>query len=193
MATTPSVRIVKRFGFKGGQREWSNRYHFLGGTPPDNAHWITLFDAITAAEKLVHAGNNTIVEAVGYAAGSDVAVTQKVYSLAGTLTPGGADQDSPGEVAGLVRYATAARSIKNHPIYGFSYYHGVYYNPSTNVDTWGLASRNAHDTYANAWLAGFSDGGSVLAKRCTQGGHACVSHICEEYLTHRDFPPTTSV
>jgi len=191
VSTVPSIRVVKSFTFKGGLRRWGNRYYFTGGTPPDSTHWTTLSDAIVTAEKAIHTGANTIVETLGYAAGTDVPVFTKVYSTSGTLVPGGTDHQAPGEVAALVRWATAARSVKNHPIYLFAYYHGV--DHSAAVDTLATDQKTAMGTYATAWITGFSDGGSVVAKKASAAGHVATGSIVEEYLTHRDFPSTSSV
>jgi len=190
VAATPSVKVVKQFGFKGGNRLWSNRYHFNGGTPPDATHWHTLFDAVVAAEKLIFTSYTTIVEVIGYAAGSDVPVASKTYSQAGTKTA--VTRLPPGEVAGLIRWATAARTSKNHPVYLFNYYHGWEQSTSSNHDAVDSAQLTVADTYANAWISGFSDGGSVTAVRAGPNGATATGHFTEPDFTHRDFPYTRS-
>ncbi len=186
----PSVRVVKTLPFKGGSRLWSNRYHFLGGTPSDATHWHTLMDNIVTAEKAILPAALEIVEVLGYAAGSDVAVASKNYTTLGTHTISG--MRTPGECAALVRYSTAARSTKNHPIYGFSYYHGIDVSSSAgNQDVLHSSYVTALNTYAAAWISGFSDG-TITVTRCTPAGHACTGSFTEEYCTHRDFPYTPS-
>lgn len=194
MAATPSIRVVKTIPFKGGSRTFSNRYHFLGGTPPDATHWHTLMDNVTAAEKLIFDGNTTIVEAWGYAAGSDVPVANKVYSLAGTNAGGSPNAMTPGEVAAIARWSTAARSTKNHPIYLFSYWHRPYVDSTSHATFDNLASgtKTLMQTYATAWVSGFSDGATTYT-RAGPNGTAATGSIVEEYVTHRDFPYTTSV
>ncbi len=192
MAATPSVRIIKSFGFKGSTRQYSNRYHFNGGTPADDTHWHTLFDAITAAEKLALTDVQSIVEAIGYGAGSDVPVSSKTYSLAGLRTVAAGRTYAPGEVAGLVRYTTAARSVKNHPIYCFNYYHGVTVDTAAgSQDLWAPDQTGVMQTYANAWISGFSDG-SITAVRASPNGHAATGAFIETHVTHRDFPYSRS-
>lgn len=185
--------MVKSFNFKGGLRQFSNRYHFLGGTPADATHWHTLMDNVTTAEKATMVAGCTIVEAIGYDAGSDVPVASKVYSLAGTLSPVSGALGQAGEVAALVRYSTAARTSKNHPIYLFNYYHKVYTSISSgDEDLLDANQKSALQTYATAWIAGFSDG-TITATRAGPNGQAATGSLVEEFVTHRDFPYQTSV
>jgi len=192
-SAVPSIRVVKTMLFKSGTRQWSNRYYFTGGTPPDATHWHTLMDAITTAERPLFGSNDHVVEALGYAAGSDVPVATKTYSLAGTLTPAGGSEPVPGECAALLRWSTAKRSTKNHPVYLFNYFHSVYNEPGTNYDLLDSVQKANLATYAASWLSGFSDGGSVSAKRAGPDGTAATGSIVEEYITHRDFPHTPSL
>jgi len=193
VAATPSIRIAKTHNYKGGSRTWSNRYHFTGGTPADATHWTTLSDAIVNAEKACFQSGHVIVESFGYAAGSDVPVFTKVYSTAGTLTPGANDRSTTLEASALVRWSTAARSTKNHPIYCFSYIHGALFD-STVAYNEKLASgqKSALATYATDWVSGFSDGANTYV-RATPTGHTAIGSVVEEYITHRDFPYTTSL
>lgn len=178
--------------FKGGTRTYANRYHFNGGTPADATHWHTLMDAVTAAEKLILTPTSTITQAVGYAAGSDVPVASKAYSLAGTVTSAAGAVGTQGEAAALARWGTNARSTKNHPIYCFNYYHNTYMDPSGgNGDKLDSHVVTAMNTYGAAWITGFSDG-TITAVRASPAGHAATGYLTEEWLTHRDFPYTPS-
>jgi hypothetical protein len=190
MAATPSLKVIKSIPFKGGSRRTSNRYHFNGGTPADGTHWTTFSDAVVNAEKLCSGIETTIVETIGYAAGSDVPVFSKTYSTVGTSAATGAF--APAECAALVRYATAARTSKNHPVYLFNFYHQVMVQTSAgNQELLATTLRTELGTYAAHWLSGFSDGTLTLVRAGPNGATATGSFV-EEYVTHRDFPYTPS-
>jgi hypothetical protein len=191
VAATSSVRIVKQFTYRGATRTFSNRYHIGTAVPPDATHWNTLFDAITAAEKLIYpppaAPGATIIKAVGYAPGSEVPVASKTYALAATGSFS-AWSACPGDAAALIRYSTPDRSTKNHPIYCFNYYHVVGSNVSTGFpDALNTAQAAAMATYAAAWLTGFSDG-TTTYKRSRPSGDLCTGSFVEPLVTHRDLP-----
>jgi hypothetical protein len=191
MAATSSVRIVKQFTYRGATRNFSNRYHMGTAVPPDSTHWTTLCDAVVAAEKAIYMPiaslGATIVQAVGYAPGSEVPVCTKNYSVNGTgsfsvYTP------TPGDAAALIRYATPDRSTKNHPIYCFNYYHAIgYQGTGANPDTLNSAQLSAMQTYANLWISGISDG-TTSFKRSRPSGDLCTAALVESMITHRDLP-----
>lgn len=194
MATVPSIKVLKTFDFKGGSRIWSNRYYFGSGSPTDQTHWHTMMDNIVTAEKAILVPSCTIIECLGYDAGSDIPVSTKTYSTAGTVTGSANSVLAPGEVVALGRWSTAARSVRNHPIYAFSYWHGVYVDGqhANTIDQLDVNPLAAMQTYANHWVTGFSDG-TVTHVRNTQGGHVVTGYVIEEYVTHRDFPYTRSL
>jgi hypothetical protein len=185
MPDAASIKIVKKISWKGGIQEWSNRYHFDGGAPADLTKWTTFADAVVAAERHCFKSWIPFAEAVGYGAGSDVPVFSKLYAVSGDATTPAGDVQAP-EVAALVRYATAKRSSKNHPVYLFNYYHGVYTTSATNPDWLENNQKGLFDTYASAWIAGFSDG-SVTHHRCGPDSTLATTRLTEPYVTHRDF------
>lgn len=191
MAATPSVKVIKNSPFKSGSRMWSNRYHFNGGVPSGDTQWHALMDAVVAAEKTLYGSDTSIVECVGYDAGSDVPVSSKTYATAGTYAGGGTE--CPLEVCALLRYSTTARTSKNHPVYLFNYFHATFREVTVaDYETLRPAAKTLIDTYASAWISGFSDGAHTLV-RAGPNGATATGHQTETYLTHRDFPYTPSV
>lgn len=180
---------MKTFTYRGVLKSFSNRYHFDVGTPSDSTHWTTLSDAVVTAEKALYPtvaqGGARIIETFGYAAGSDNPVFSKTYATEGTLSATGFNA-APGDVAAIVRYSTSARTSKNHPLYLFNYYHGVSVTaiPST-ADQMLASQRSAMQTYAAAWIAGFSDGTNTY-HRCGPQGDLATGSLVNLLLTHRD-------
>jgi hypothetical protein len=140
---------------------------------------------VVTAEHQIYASDVTIVQTYGYAAGSDVPVFTKTYSTVGVLTTTGG-QKAPGDAAALMRFATAARTPKNHPVYLFNYWHGVY-NTATDNDRILTGQATAYGTYAGLWLSGFSDGTLTLV-RAGPNGATATGQALRTFITHRDFP-----
>lgn len=189
MAATPSVKVVKTFSWKQQLWTFTNRYHFNGGTPSDATHWSTLSSAVVTAEKAIYPPSVTITEVIGYAAGSDVPVHTSSFSTVGTYTIPADGKQAPGECVALLRWATAARTSKNHPVYLFNYYHGVIadYTTLDEQDFVMPTQGTAIGTYAAAWLSGFSDGTLTLV-RAGPNGATATGALVDQFITHRDFP-----
>jgi hypothetical protein len=191
VATAASIRVVKKFLFRGADRFFSNRYYFSAGAPTDATHWTTLSDAIVTAEKpcflAYGSGGSQIVATVGYAGGSEIPVFNKTYTTNGTGT-WTTVLPVPGDCAALIRYSTADRSSKNHPIYLFNYYHSIQNDAtSSTYDNLHPTQRTNMGTYASAWVAGFSDG-TTTHKRSRPNGNVATGSLVELAITHRDLP-----
>lgn len=141
---------------------------------------------MVTAEKAALGTNLTIVQTYGYAPGSDVPVYSKAYTTAGTLSIAGLPQ-MPGDAALLVRYATATRTSKNHPLYLFSWYHGLCSAAIGSPDTPSSTLVTANGTYASGWVTGISDG-TITHKRAGPNGDVATGYLVENQVRHRDFP-----
>jgi len=181
----PSVKVTKHFTYRGSTQKWSNRWHFTNDSPTTDGRWDQFFDNIVAAEKLIYGSGIMIESVVGYDAGSDLPRRSKTYTQAGTATFSSGSVP-PGDVAGLVRFGTDQRSVKNHPIYLFKYFHQPIVKAPPDQDELVAAQKTLYETYADAWLGGISDG--VLNHRYAgPRGAVAQDRTAEVYVTHRDF------
>lgn len=191
--TRSSIVIAKSFPYRGTTRIFTNRYHFEGAVPADSGEWATFGDAIVASEKGIYDSAVTIVQATGYDSASATptnphgdAVWSKLYAEAGTFVPAEGDELCPGDCVGMLRYATLARSSKNHPVYLFNYYHRAYRAGGSADDIATDWESTIADQGAD-WIAGFSDG-STTHQRCGPHGAVAISYSVDEHIRHRDLP-----
>lgn len=186
MAATGSIRVIKNIEFRGGLREWSNRYYFDGTLPPDPATWEIFADNVVDLEKALFVSDIGFTRVVGYGAASDVGVYTKDYTTAGTFT--GSDlENTPPDVAALGKWTTAKRTSKNHPVYLYNYWHGALIHAATARDALLFAQFTAFNAYMQDWIDGITDG-TVDHHRCGPDGTLALTGAVEEYVRHRDFP-----
>lgn len=187
MAATASVKIVRHTAYKGGTRQWSNRYHFASGVPADLTHWTTLVSAIVTAEKLGMGDRTVYEEAVCYDAGSDLPLHTISLSGTGANSGGGGAVNVPLQTAALLRWSTDQRTSKNHPIYLFNYWHDCKIASGSDTELLDSTYKSAVTTFAAAWVTGFSDGANTY-HRAGPNGAVALGDLVGTYATHRDFP-----
>jgi hypothetical protein len=93
----------------------------------------------------------------------------------------------PGDCAAVIRYSTTQRSVKNHPIYLFNYYHDVCHTDGDPTETIMSAQVTAYNAYGTAWLTGFSDGTNTRIRSGPRGAVA-QARTTLAFIRHRDFP-----
>lgn len=191
MAPTPSLLVKYDITDRGATRSVSNRFHFSGGTPADNAHWTTLSDNVVTAMAAALWNGTTIRQTVGYDATSDVGVFSKTYSTNGAIAAGTSNSPAPGFCCALLRWTTDQRTTKNHPIYLFSYVHGVVNNGRVQPDPTKIQANQltALTTFADTWWnAGFTDG-TVVHHRAGPHGAVGIASTVDLYIRDHDLSP----
>jgi len=190
MAATPSLLVQYEVNNRGSTEVVTNRFHFVGGTPANAAAWEAFADAVVAGFHPVLNAACTIIGAVGYDAANDVAVFQKTYTQAGTAATG-SESLLPGFCCALVRWATDQRTTKNHPIYLFSYVHGVINNGfgATSATQVQAAQLAALETWATHWWeTGYSDGTNTYT-RAGPNGAAATDSTVDSFVRDHDLHP----
>lgn len=183
----PSLKLVKSFPYEGGTKQWSNRYFFTGSNPLGTAGWQEVVDALSPNENGIYLPNVQQIQAVGYNAGSDVPVFDVPLAVAGRRVNGVQHVDAPGDCAAIIRWSTDQRSVKNHPIYLFKYYHGCDIDLGSDGDT---LSPSMHTGLTN-YVTNIKDGWVVdgtLRQHCGPRGAVALVGTVEPYIRHRDFP-----
>jgi hypothetical protein len=186
MASTPSIKILMSREYKGGTKTFSNRYHVTGPDWASSGQFSTFAGAVKDALKVALPAEITITGAVAYNAGSDLPVYSVTYSQAGTATLTSTNIP-PLEVSALLRWTTTQRTSKNHPIYLFTYIRGARLSQSSAYEAIGSTQQSLLNTYATAWVTGWSDG-TQTRHRAGPNGAVAQAGACEDWATHRDFP-----
>lgn len=154
MPDMPSITVVKEFTYKGQPEEWSNTYHFSGGTPADEEEWDTLSLFMWNQERAFLSASVSLVTTYGYEAGNESSVYQADWQVPPrSADPGNrADADPlPGDSTVWVRWNTGQRNSKGRPIYGRKYYHGV---PGAGGDSIPGAVRTIMEEVASNFIDG---------------------------------------
>lgn len=182
-----SIRLVIQSPYKGGTRQWGNRFFFNSTVAMTTVVFEAIADFLVSEMKDCITTASTIVEAVGYDAGSDVPTHSKTYTQAGTTSPTSGEAIAPLEVVSLWRFTTTQRTVKNHPVYLFKYVHNQIISKSTNPELVVSGRRTFQTATCADLIAGFTTGGTTYK---LAGPHGAVAQTgqCEQYFTHRDFP-----
>lgn len=187
MPDMPSITLVKRFTYRGKLEEFSNKYHFSGTTPANDAAWKTLADGIIAAEKLTVPSFVEFIRAYGYNAGNEHSVAQIDYTVppntvvVGTLSISAGNSWTSGDVAATIRWYTGELNTRGKKIYCRKYMHGVA-NQVADHDLLADVQRTAMNTYAAKLIDGTLPGSF---KYCGPQGATLSAPVTDPYLTTR--------
>lgn len=181
------MKIVKRFPYEGGTKDWSNRYFFTGSNPTGNTAWLEVVDALSTNENAIYLPNVEQIQAVGYNAGSDVPVFDEPLTVPGRRVNGVQHVDAPGDCAAIIRWGTDQRSVKNHPIYLMKYFHGCDIDLGSDGDLLSPSMLQGLTTFANNIKDGWVVDGT-LRQHCGPRGAVALNFQIESYIRHRDFP-----
>jgi hypothetical protein len=186
-----SVRITKRFTYKGVDRHFSNRYHIGVNFPQSPAAWDLLIGHIMIGEQKIYRplaqGGAEIIMGEGLGPNSNIPLRVYEAVIDGSLFVDTSHHVTPGDTAVLVRFHTPDRSVKNHPVYLYSYYH----TPTVvagGVDTIAPDHLAAITTYCNEWMTGFDDGVTSYRRSRPNSGTLVDSFNVKPEITHRDLP-----
>ena len=190
MASMPSLTVIKSFTYRGAPEEWSNTYHFDGGVPVDQNHWVGLANVVGAAEVLILPPTSKIVRYIGHDGVQTHAVFERDLTalgqeLTGTFGPITEAERCPGDAAVWLRYSTTQKTSRGKPIYLRNYYHdclrsGVAGDHDSTLNGWGAALT----AYGNKWVQGFNDG-AVAHHRAGPNGAVGFQPAWGNFITTR--------
>lgn len=172
--------------YRGNTVVWSNRWFFNQTSLPSTGDRTAIAQAIWDQEKIQYTTKVTIVDAIWYAAGSDVPVSTSAITGACTLSASGRIE-TPGDCAAVIRFSTTQRTSKNHPIYLFKYFHDVRYSSGGLADTVDTTQAGRFLALGQLLVTGISQGGTTYKVAGPQGA---VGQGVDALplITHRDFP-----
>jgi hypothetical protein len=184
---TPSVVIVKSFTYRGLPEEFSNKYHFSGGSPANLSQWEVLARDLATLEKTTVPSSVKFVRAYGYQAGIEHSVAQVDLVnpgpiIWGTFTPTDADAVCSGDVAATIRWNTGQLNSRGKKIYCRKYMHAVYH-AAGDPDAVMAAQKTALQTFAGKLIDGTSWSG--LYKYCGPQGAVLSTPLVDNFLTTR--------
>lgn len=184
--TQAGVKIVFQTPYRSGTKEWSQLWHFTGGSWQDSAHFVALYNALKAQLQGLLPSRTTFVEAVGYNPGSFVPVFTHTDGANGSSSVAGVPF-APLEAAMLARFSTTQRSTKNHPIYLYKWFHGIWTAGTTTPDQPPAGAISNMNSNLTTILAGLSDG-TLTRDYCGPRGAVAQSRLVLPDLHMREFP-----
>lgn len=193
MAATPSVEVTYSVPSRASAKNVSNRWHFLGGTPSGPTAWEALFAAIQTDFIACISTECSLVRFDGFPAGSDVAAHSQNVSDSGTAEIGeGGSAAVSGFCCALIRWSTDQKTSKNHPIYLFSYVHGILADAASSPGAQELSTGQSLaplEALASGWIAGYSDGTNTYT-RAGPNGAAALDSFVDPYIREHELSPT---
>lgn len=129
--SAPGVTVGFSFPYRNAIEEWSQRYHFVGDPPADQAGWESLYDDLASLLAPCLTDDTWVITGYGYedTDNDSVATMVRLRGGSGTqgeLTPLTGAQLAPGDAAAWVRWDTGRDNTNGRNIYLRKYFHGVY-------------------------------------------------------------------
>jgi hypothetical protein len=193
--STQSAKIRFEFTspYRDGTKNWSTTFHCTGPEWADHDAAYTYSNGVWTAIQHAVLDTTTLNTIVAYNPGSDI----PVYTMDWEDTGGYNDHSNPMtalEECMLIKWDTDARSVRNHPVYLFNFFHHVQSEGATNPDILRSGMRTTMDDNLATILAGISDG-HITRFRCgpraPEVGYdqpVATGAVTQHPLHHRDFP-----